>query len=1058
MTKPHLIDDVAGHLVKLLHTLLLSCASSSGRESIGDILLAGDVAAKLFWKHLYPATEDNARQFESGKPVLTSQTRSMLMDIILRVVQDDETQFSQLIGNMYDLVTLGPPDDGEIYQYELQIAQQFEREKAIRAECGYAGLRNLSNTCYFNSLYTQLFMNVDFRRFMLSATVEDPDTQTLLFNTQKTFAHLQDSIRRYITPEDCVASIRTYENTLIDVNVQMDVDEFFNLLFDRWEGQFSTEEEKNHFRSFYGGQLVQQVRSKECDHISERLEPFSAIQCDIKGKNTLQESLQAYVEGEIMEGDNKYKCSTCDKHVDAVKRTCLKTAPDNLIFHLKRFDFSLRTLQRSKINDWFSFPTTIDMRPYTMAYLSNPDRDQEEDLFELVGVLIHSGTAESGHYYSFVRERPSSNDGQTWVEFNDDQVTPWDPVHMEASCFGGPDYQPFQNNVPFDKQYSAYMLFYQRSSSLLRSQELLLRANLISPLRVEVPADMEEYIQNDNTLVLRRHCIYDPCQTEFVLLILSRLRSLGPGACRENHRMETNAIFMALGHLDQVTSRMKDTPKFPNLVTRLRSNCQNCVRCSMAVFRYFSEYPETFRMLVQRNPDPDVRKGAANLLIRALSVLREVMPPEEYGLQNEDEDILGEDTSYLSDAMRIIETLWLHFPGHLRSWNEVFGFMLSFVKLGTPELAAFLEEKHLETLLWIIVADPHVEKAGMPPQIHRLLMALGRRQASRPPNYETIIGLLDVVLANVRLPEHDPKSRYADYIYKSLPRRTAASGPPWELLPDEVDILTLIWSKGNLNIFTDHLINLGQNPQATDSIVRNLIQQNYEMQTVVFRVLRLGITGGVVSHTIANYLRVAGGVFCRFASNRDLIRELIKYVSNQTGAVHNSEGKEFLEFQRKVFDNPRERSGESLHEVIIAGLDNLPFWVPGLLTYYDTSVGEEVERFLHEKLFQPRIMPDQESAEGQALEEKVTATARRLGFQCLIYLRDKHIKRNAEITERAMNLMTRVIRVCGRYFNVDNLRDADASDFEDNRKSKCTGVFLLGFEQLANCLDGRYSR
>lgn len=82
----------------------------------------------------------------------------------------------------------------------------------------------------------------------------------------------------------------------------MDVDEFYNLLFDQWEGEMDSSENKRQLRSFFGGQLVQQVKSKECEHISERLEPFSAIQCDIKGKNTLDASLQAYVDGEIMEG------------------------------------------------------------------------------------------------------------------------------------------------------------------------------------------------------------------------------------------------------------------------------------------------------------------------------------------------------------------------------------------------------------------------------------------------------------------------------------------------------------------------------------------------------------------------------------------------------------------------------------------------------------------------------------------------------------------------------------------------------------------------------------
>lgn len=185
----------------------------------------------------------------------------------------------------------------------MELSFSFDRTKAIRSSTGYVGLRNLSNTCYLNSLFTQLFMNISFRGFMLNAHVADSGTaQKLLHETQKLFAFMQNSLKRFVDPSNLAASIRTYDDTGIDVSVQMDVDEFYNLLFDRWESQILAPVDKRAFRSFYGGQLVQQVKSKECPHISERLEPFSAIQCDIKGKTSLQESLQAYVDGEVMEG------------------------------------------------------------------------------------------------------------------------------------------------------------------------------------------------------------------------------------------------------------------------------------------------------------------------------------------------------------------------------------------------------------------------------------------------------------------------------------------------------------------------------------------------------------------------------------------------------------------------------------------------------------------------------------------------------------------------------------------------------------------------------------
>ncbi len=273
-------------------------------------ILPSDYANKLFWKHLFPPWQRSASEAEDSliamrtpypRVVVTSQTRLMLMKVIFDIVDDHPSQLAGLIQSLDQLVPSDVSDDEEPYHYDLPLV--FERHKALRAPCGYVGMKNLSNTCYFNSLLTQLFMNVEFRQFMMNAEVRDEaGAQGLLFQTRILFAWMQNSIRRFVETQMCVASIKTYDDTPIDIHNQMDVDEFYNLLFDRWEGQLLSADDKKAFRSFYGGQLVQQVRSKECEHVSERLEPFSAIQCDIKGKASLQESLQAYVDGEIMEG------------------------------------------------------------------------------------------------------------------------------------------------------------------------------------------------------------------------------------------------------------------------------------------------------------------------------------------------------------------------------------------------------------------------------------------------------------------------------------------------------------------------------------------------------------------------------------------------------------------------------------------------------------------------------------------------------------------------------------------------------------------------------------
>jgi len=190
-----------------------------------------------------------------------------------------------------------------------ELPQLFERSNYVKASCGYAGLRNLSNTCYLNSLLAQLFMNVDFRQFMCRADTENIPSKELLFETQKLFAFMQATKKRCVDPESFVSLLRNVDKKPIDVNVQMDVEESYNMLFDNWERQFSTAEGQRQLRSFYRGRLVQQVCSKECEHVSERTEDFAAIQCDIKGKGSLLESLESYVDGELMEAGRFYAIS-----------------------------------------------------------------------------------------------------------------------------------------------------------------------------------------------------------------------------------------------------------------------------------------------------------------------------------------------------------------------------------------------------------------------------------------------------------------------------------------------------------------------------------------------------------------------------------------------------------------------------------------------------------------------------------------------------------------------------------------------------------------------------
>lgn len=150
-------------------------------------------------------------------------------------------------------------------------------------------------------------MNKGFRQGILQAPsgAEDPSNHdTLLYQLQVLFSNLQESKRRAYNAQGFCYSYKDWDGNPMNVAVQMDVDEFFSILFDRLENSVKGTPQEELFKKQYGLKLVQQIKSKDCEHISEREDSSFSIQCEVKNKKTLEESLQLYVQGEILDGGN----------------------------------------------------------------------------------------------------------------------------------------------------------------------------------------------------------------------------------------------------------------------------------------------------------------------------------------------------------------------------------------------------------------------------------------------------------------------------------------------------------------------------------------------------------------------------------------------------------------------------------------------------------------------------------------------------------------------------------------------------------------------------------
>ena len=607
----HEYQDVVGHLpsdyvIPGLARLLLEVSQVS--HAWDGNINRKHLLKVLFDGPLFPETPIRAQAVTNipKVPILQSQTRHDLYELVQQLIQDPD----ELLAT-FDLILDVHTDDDNFLLFP-------GGRLLLRSEQGFAGLRNLSNTCYLNSLFTQLFMNLEFREFVINAKITDSRQQVLLYELGQLFASMQDTWRKWADPSLVVDNIETFEGSPIDINIQMDVDEFFNLLFDRLEGQIPRSEDKQRFRSLYGGQLVQQMKSKECPHISERLEPFSAIQCEIKGKTDLEESLRNYVEGEIMQGDNKYLCTSCNRHVDAVKRACLKDVPNNVIFHLKRFDFDMTTMTRCKVNDEFRFPDRIDLTPYKVESLSDPDISRIPDIFELVGVLVHQGTAETGHYYSYIRERPTSKlSNDSWVHYNDADVSDFDYRKINECCFGGQEY-PFRT----PKINNAYMLFYQRVSSLQSFASTYKHPGGLDPFHLPLPRELGNKIAMENEQFVRDYCVQDTVHATFIRKLLHRAMPLPRESCSELHKLENMALTTTFLYIRDVSSRTRGYPEVEACCHQLIECCSKCARCSDRTLKLMQKAPDKLANMLLYHSERNFRRLIVELVLSCLRSIR----------------------------------------------------------------------------------------------------------------------------------------------------------------------------------------------------------------------------------------------------------------------------------------------------------------------------------------------------------------------------------------------------------------------------------------------------
>ena len=218
--------------------------------------------------------------------------------------------------------------------------------------------------------------------------------------------------------------------------------------------------EKVQFDAIFRGSFHQEVKCVNCEHVSEKSDPFLDISVDISGSNTILQALHNYFRDsslDVLGGSqyNMYQCQKCHQMVPANWKCSIEETPDVLCVHFKRFT------KFGKNNKKMNISRCINLRP-----LLKSKRDANYTLQSLVS--HHGPGVGAGHYTAMV-----DNGSGQFYHFNDGTRT---AISLQN----------------FLEKGDSYIVFYERDVGLTESPQAI-------PRHQETTADISK-LQESQTI------------------------------------------------------------------------------------------------------------------------------------------------------------------------------------------------------------------------------------------------------------------------------------------------------------------------------------------------------------------------------------------------------------------------------------------------------------------------------------------------------------------------------------------------------------------------------
>lgn len=680
---------------------------------------------------------------------------------------------------------------------------------------------------------------------------------------------------------------------------------------------------------------------------------------------------------------------------------------------------------RSKINDEFQFPQRIDMTPYKVEYLSDADSSIGPDVFELVGVLVHTGTAESGHYYSYTQERPSASNVPSWVEFNDSDVSRFDPSTIADHCFGGHGDAHSMGGVHVNKVWNAYMLFYQRVSTIDESKKACLPLKMNHPVQVSLPLSLSSGISLDNEILIRTYCLLDQCYIKFVEELLELPQLFGLDAPNRTE-LERLAIRVGLETYEQLVARTKEYTCYEEIFSDVCQAIKRSPHAALEGVEWVCDRGTALQNIILRISNVEIRARGIMMIVGCLKTVLDQLKPD--ALDDSDRDIWRRHVEpAIENVVGKLNDLWTPLQAIPRAWDDYFGLLVKLSEAGPDVIPLLLKHDFLLRCLQLVWLERDDKKhlRHLYPAYCRL-QEKGRRyvQGNMIALLYSLLNCVDLTVP--ALPDDAP--------------RTNSPNGKFYLSMSEADLIWTIEAEGVLSM-----------------LFRLLTSEQFNHLPVALRIVGIfaaaepegGFLNNIVK-TLKAGLRFSPADlctpflkatvhFCENAPSEEHVAAMIYHVAQGVDSIGNRGGLEHYEFFQNICSSTNTRAHLDSNWFASLVISKIPEYGPTLLMDQDRLTRQYMLETINEALFNHHDSDDMDEDNRQ----KKANLGRDLTRSCVDKIKRVFATEQAQPTDpRVIHAFKQVIpNGLKEYFDPSN-----EEDLEFIQEAKGTHVEFAHFQ------------